>query len=1283
MLRHFFIYISFFLFLSSFSFSQVIVRNLSWNPVVSTNDVNNKIISVLNFNGALYNENNIPYFYEKILTNNNNVNYSIIYLSFAEVSTEENEVLKNKILNTDFIATIKNGIYRKNNYLTVEVIPLRKNASSGKIEKLTSFSINKTSNINNYSNINKTKSIKSASESVLSSGNWYKVSVNNEGIYKIDEAFLQQLGVDISNIDPRNISVFGHHFGILPEEVSNNSYDDLKELPIYISGESDGVFNDADYILFYASSANTWSYNSSANKFEHVKNIYSDNNYYYINFESGNGKRINNIQSSSNTANYSVNTFDDFYYWNNDKYNIAKTGRTWLGEMFDTKLRYDTTLYIPNINNAEQVFLKASLYAKSSISSYFKIYHNGGLFKNDNIDITPVLNDDIYANNTISSGTFTNSINNEINLSTIYYPTSSSSIGWLDYIEINCRRNLILSANQLIFRDIKSVGVGNVSQFTIQNANLSTNVWKITDPYNINNVIGNFDGNNYTFKLPTDSLETFIAFYGSNFPNPNYVGSVTNQNLHSIGILKSVDMLIVTNKLFASYANELASIHENYSGLNVEVVDIDQIYNEFSCGKQDISAIRNFAKMVYDRHDSDTLKYLLFFGDASYDYKKANTVNTNFIPTYQSKNSFSLIGSYCTDDFFGYLDAGEGLMQNGDIIDIGIGRLPVTTVEEANNTINKIKRYLLIEKPPISQDCSVSQLSVKSLGDWRNTICFIGDDEDNNSYLLAGEELSAIVSNNNKNINLNKIYFDSFKQYSTPGGARYPDANTAINNQVEKGALIINYIGHGGETGLAHERVVEIPDINGWSNKYNMPFFITATCEFTRYDDYERVSGGEYVFLNPDGGGIGLLSSVRAVLASSNLLLNKTFIKKTFIKENNEYLALGDIIRKTKADLGTGSNYLKFILIGDPALKLVYPKYNIITDSINNNSISIQDTLKAFKKIEVKGHIEDNNAQKLTSFNGVLYPTVFDKALEISSLNNDNCCPKDTFKLQKNIIYKGKATIKNGYFTFSFIVPKDINYTYGNGKISYYCENDIEDGTGNFSNFIIGGTSDSFSEDNTPPKIEVYLNDDSFISGSLTDESPTIIAYLEDENGINTTGNGIGHDIVAVLDDDTEKAIVLNDYYEANIDSYQKGMIKYPLSNIEKGTHTLKIKAWDIYNNSNEQIIEFTVAEKLDLSIEHVLNWPNPFTTKTGFQFEHNQPCCYLDVKIEIFTVTGKVVKTIKETVQTNGFIITPIPWDGKDDFGDKLAKGVYIYRITVKNSDGISIDKYEKLYIL
>jgi hypothetical protein len=561
--------------------------------------------------------------------------------------------------------------------------------------------------------------------------------------------------------------------------------------------------------------------------------------------------------------------------------------------------------------------------------------------------------------------------------------------------------------------------------------------------------------------------------------------------------------------------------------------------------------------------------------------------------------------------------------------------------------------------------------------------------------MSEAEGLASSLKDSVPSFNIVKIYLDAFKQVTNVNGQSYPDVTKAINDRINAGCLIFNYTGHGSEGGLAAERVVKTEDINSWNNGRRLPLFITATCEFSRFDDVEinistremtgKTSAGEMVLLNKDGGGIALMSTTRVVYSAPNFILNKNILNAAFYRDGSgNSMSLGDIIRIAKNNSGTGPNKRNFTLLGDPALKLAWPWHgNVITDSVNNVSVKNNiDSLKALTVINIAGHVEDPGGNLMSTFNGIISPLIYDKESRIRTLANDGG-PVMDFGLRNNILFSGKTIAKDGRFSFRFIVPRDIDYSFGSGKISYYANNDSEDMAGNFSDIIVGGFSNNALTDTSGPDIKLYMNDTLFRNGGITDNNPRLLAIIEDKDGINTTGSGIGHDLTGFLDNDHNNSFVLNNYFINDFDSYIKGKIMYDLSGLSGGSHSFTVKAWDNYNNSSEKTIQFLVETGDKFILRNLLNYPNPFFNDTRIIAEHNRPESELNVTINIFNLNGRIIKIIKTKVPSEGYTLPPIIWDGNDDGGIRVGRGIYPYRITVVTGKGELATASGRLIIL
>lgn len=1215
-------------------------------------------------------------------------------LSSAELS--KIQAYKN-FITSEFQVSYQTARSRHQQVIYQNTVPLRLNPSTNRYEYLESYTPVWNYQVSNpaiqTAALRKNATSSFAVSSVLASGKWYKIGVSQNGVYKMDKAFLASLGMNLSGVDPRNIRIYGNGGKMLSEKNADFKYDDLMENAIVVSGESDGSFDTGDYVLFYGQSTESWKYSTTGIPFNHSPHLYCDTSYYFITTDLGAGKRVSQQSTASVVANKTTSSQDYYGVHELNTLNVVKSGREFYGEKFDFNTSYTFNFNIPDAVVGDSVSVKTSLLSRSDQVSYYQVNFNTGSYL---VSCQQTNTSDYTADFGYPGENYQTALLGAGSLQVTVTKQTSSAIGYLNKIVFNARRNLIYNLSQFNFRDERVIGgAGTFAKYVITNNSTTAPViWDVTDPLNARNQLYNTAGVQLDFTSSADSLREFCIFSPKQAYAPRAYGAVANQNLHAI---QQADFVIVTHPMFLADANRLAKLHKDHDGLSYAIATTDQVYNEFSSGTPDIGGIRQFVKMLYKRPtdinplDTDKVtKYLLLLGDGSYKNKPINqSGNSALIPTYQTYNSSSYANSFTTDDYFAMMDDAEGDLQSNDLVDIGVGRFPVRTKEESNAVTSKVEYYYKLNSSfdpnAVESSCNVAENDYPQ-GDWRNWICFLADDEDANLHERQANDLSIIVAGKNPYLNIDKIYLDAYKQYSTPGGDRYPDVVTDIDRRMEKGALIFNYTGHGGEVGLTEERIVNVPQILAWKNIRNMPLMITATCEFSRFDDPDRTSAGEYCLLNPNGGAIGLMTTVRLAYSDKNETLNRAFYSHAVTPmANGQMPAVGDLYRLTKRDIGFNQLFMNFVILGDPALKLAYPQQRIYTSTINSQTLAAtsSDTLKALSKMTITGFVGDQSGVKLSNYNGVIYPTVFDREITVSTLANDPGSFVTTFKLQKNIIYRGKSEVINGDFSFTFLVPKDIANTYGQGKISYYAHNGVVDATGYFSRVVVGGFNANAVPDNEGPVIRLYMNDEKFVAGGITNENPKIYAVVSDSSGINTLGTGIGHDAVAILDENSSKPIVLNDYYSADLNTYQRGKIRYPFNQLAEGEHRLSVKVWDVQNNSSTSYTDFVVAQQAELALKHILNYPNPFTTKTKFFIEHNQCCVTLKAVIQIYTVSGKLVKSINQTINNEGFRFDGIEWDGRDDFGDKLARGVYIYRVMVTDNSQKKAEKIEKLVIL
>jgi hypothetical protein len=1193
---------------------------------------------------------------------------------YETISTSElGDINLNNIPNS-INAKLRSTVSRDQIFAFISLSPIIKNADGFK--KVISFSYS-FSNNNTARNSQENNNVAQISNSVLASGEWFRFYVVKSGVYRISKDFLRDLGFNV-NVDPRRIKIYGNGGRMLPLLNSTFYPEDLAENAIQFTGENDGVFNDNDYILLYAEGVDNWNQESQTNN-----NLFANKSYYYVTVAGDLGKRIQNFNQPTQTATLNITTFDDYQFHEVDLINVVRAGRQWFGEAFNIDDEQEFAFDIPNAVTSTPANLSVTVGSNAYNATSFKVESNGQLVGNINLQAitagsgTELNIGSLPVNTTISAS---NTIKIKLSYNNNGVPSSKA---YLDNIILKSKRNLTGYGKQFRFQYNSANSLTGIASYEFNSASGISQVWDITDIYNVTN-INNTNQSNFAFKAPLGDTRNYIAIDYADLYSPLKENStrVANQNLkgtifkNNQGVFQDLDYLIITPAFLKTQADKLAAFHTNYSNLNVKTVTLESIYEEFSSGKQDVAAIRNFIKYVYFNasNPSKKIKYINLFGDASFDYKNRIPNNTNIVPIYHALNS-STAGesSYASDDFFGYMDPSEGnIAYYFGGIDIAVGRMLVSSNAQAEEMINKVFEYN----------------DLKSYGNWRNNYVAISDDSDkasDASLQSRQNQLADRIVLEKPFINFKKVLLDSYTQETSSGGDRYPKAREDIFNAFEKGALVFNYLGHGGEDGLTGERIWEKSDGQTLSNQYKYPLFITITCDFSRFDNPYRPTAGEYTYWNPKGGAISMITTIRSIGQGSAEYFNDKLSEYLFSYGSTQYTSIAEALRLAKNSNPSSSSNVVFY-IGDPALMLAIPKPKIRLTKVND--IPISGTIPDFQSlayVKLSGEVTDENNIPIPNYNGELAINIFDKNVLKTTFNNDGNSPPINFNALGETIFRGNASVSNGQFEFGFVVPRDIKIPVGNGRVSFYSKKNSAfiDNSGVDTTIKIGGINTLAAADTTPPKVKLYMNDQTFVYGGITNASPFFLAYLEDENGINTA-SGIGHDIVAILDGNESSPYIINDYYETELDNYKIGKLRYPFRNLAAGIHTITFKAWDVYNNPISAEIQFVVVSDATMTLTNVLNYPNPFVNYTQFWFTHNHPYEPLEVQVQVMTITGKIVWTKNQVVYTDGFLSRDITWDGKDDFGDKIGKGVYVYKLTVKSTlTNQKTEKFEKLVIL
>ena len=1107
-----------------------------------------------------------------------------------------------------------------------------------------------------------------SNQSALKSGNIVKIRVSETGVYAIPYDSLVVWG-----LNAQQVAVLGYGGGMLTEDFTKPHWDDLPSVAIYLHKGTDKVFNSGDYLLFYAQGPTQW-YCSADGYWRHQQNPYSRYGYYFLSDVAGLQRQIAlSTPQPEMSSIIDVDWYTAYGVHEKDSINLIDPsgtsggGREFYGEVFNVRSKNRSfSLAMQDVCTDRESRCLINLAALSGDMTPIQATYAGA---NGNCKIPAVGVSDNYTKAIADSILITAKAKTTgQQIVSIYFKSNTSgALAYLNYIEMNVPCQLNMRGNQMAISNTQSIRQSTAIRYHMTGANAQTQIWRVTDGVNIEQVPTSMDNDKMTWVGSNTTAEKYIAINPAInlWKYPVRVGRVANQNLHK---LEDIDYVIICPTEFMEPAIRLAKKHEEVDHLTWAVVTDEQVYNEFSSGTPDASAYRWMMKMLYDRAAGDATKQpknLLLMGDGSYDNRKLISVSgVSKLLTYQAKNSTVETSAYASDDYFGFMKDDAGIYQKQFVdyraqMNIGVGRLPVKTLEEANQVVDKLCTYM----------------DDKVLGKWKSQLLFLADDGDHGLHVQTADAGAERMRTENKDFVVNKIYLDAYTQEVSAAGESYPLAKNQYDNLMSNGVLVMNYSGHGGYNNITNELFMKTADIKRMNNT-NQAFWFLATCSFSHFDG-GHVSAGEEAVLNPYGAAIGVLSACRTVYATQNTILNRNLCD-TLLGHKDAFtypMTLGEATRIAKNQTGSDANKMAYVLLADPALRLNYPTdYQVKT-------ITQLDTMNALSVHTIQGYIQTSDKDTAYWFNGKIDVTIMDKMQVITTRDNDETNEGQKTKIRyndyPNTLFVGQTDVKDGKFEFTFMVPKDNRYNYGKGRIVYYAYDEElrEEAVGHYENFIIGGSSTVIAKDTIGPDIQVYLNNPAFQDGNQTYEFPHFYAEIEDESGINTAGAGIGHDLLLTIDNDATQTYVLNTYFKASNNSYQAGLVSYKMAEQAEGAHTLTFRAWDLHNNSSTATLNFQVVKGLDPNIYQVLTYPNPVSS-TGVmnvKIEYDQPDELVETTIHLYDVSGKLVYTTTQK-GTEG-----IQWNMSDI---NTKAGIYIYQVTLKTTTSNHVSKAGKIII-
>lgn len=1080
---------------------------------------------------------------------------------------------------------------------------------------------------------------------VFATGSWWRIVVRESGVYKVSPSQIPALrGAECSNV-----ALYSTEGGTLPLK-NSDPYSELREMAVTVyDADQNGRIDDEDYVLFFAQGPDVWQYDKSRSLMILQRHPYALERSCFLTIGADQGLRIGPAADATGSGER-LSLFTTTYVTDHDDINLNKSGQLWVDkEKFSTTLT--TRSYSPVFHNADSVREVRLWYAAASLSSAsssMKFAMNGS-------SVTA----NFSSTSRYKTG-FAQFAPGGRTLTITYNAPESQAEGYLDFLQFNTLSPIRFQGQELIFHNLDLGEEGESRTMSLSATGEFPTVWDVTDPLHPINM-----GNIGSWTAETGTARTFAAFLPQQARSPYQIKPFQEQDLHGAEI---PELAIVSHHDLMGEAQRLADLHRILDGMEAVAIEDQAVYDEFSGGMQDPIALRHLMRNYYKRWLDDTTqqrpRYLLIMGQGTYDNKNILGQNGTWTATYESPESLGDEGSsFCSDDMAAYLDDNEqGSLSES--MDIAVGRIPARSAAQARHVVDKIERYM-------TRSDLTDQSGTK--GDWRNVVTLLSDDNDDpnagdGGFAPSAEDVAQHIKARYPHYNINRIYADAFVQQSSAIGSFYPDVNNALTKQINYGTLLLNYIGHGSERYIGTERYMEMSDIESYENENRPTFFVTSTCSFGHYDNPQQACGAEE-FLMARGGGVGVISASRPI--THRMAFNTELCLQSLDPANT----IGDALRIAKNKIYSSHS---ITLFGDPALKLSIPQNQVVVTRINGRDTdhSRPDTADVLSQVEVEGIIAGSDGTRIENFDGRLYAIVYDREMPASTLGNDHPGTEFEFVQQKAVLYKGSVQIENGRFSYHFTVPRDVAYQYGFGRISHYAaDSHGNHASGAYDNILFGGFDSDAQLDEHHPEVELFLGDTNFVDGGLTDDSPLLVARIKDSAGINYFGSGLGHDIMATLDGNPNSAIILNDFYEPDDNVPGQGAIRYRMPELEKGPHTLVLRAWNIFNHSGSDTITFVVTPEGEPTIGSLTVFPNPSDGHVNLRMPFSSDEEIQSIIIEIYSSRGQQVMRREVEIQPGSYTTGPIQADLV-----QMPKGIYMARAIALLKDGRSLTAANKI---